>query len=218
MFAGILDQGKFVDSGGQETVVLQLLGNNYQDTSGFNHTVNIVGSVPINNGGFNITHSGDNYLEIPDHPEFDFADKDFYIQLDFKSIGANINTAHFFSQHDSGDTAYHIRFGTSGNNSLAFTYSINGASGSIASATLPDTDFLTSFQTLKILKTTNPNLPTSDAILFYYKGNLIQIRNSIYGDFTLFDSSAPIRIGKHIVGSKYAVDYVLKNIKFAYIS
>ena len=218
MFSGILDQSKFLDSGGQETVVLQLLGNNYQDTSGFNHTVNIIGNVPINDGGFNITHNGDNYLEIPDHPEFDFADKDFYVQLDFKSIGSNINTAHFFSQHNSSDTAYHLRFGTSGNNLLAFTHSINGTSGSIVSATLPDTNFLTDFQTLKILKTTNPNIPTSDAFLFYYNDTLINIANSIYGNFTLFNSSAPIRIGKHIVGSKFAADYVLKNIKFAYIS
>lgn len=217
MFPGILDQSKFLDSGGQETVVLQLLGNDYQDTSGFNHTVNIVGSVPINNGGFNITHNGDNYLEIPDHPEFNFADKDFYIQLDFKSIGANINTAHFFSQHDSGDTAYYIRFGTSGNNSVVHTHSINGSSASVTSATLPDTDFLSSFQTLKILKATNPNNSNTDAFLYYYKGNLIQIVSSIYGNFTLHNSSAPIRIGKHIVGSKFAADYVLKNIKFVRI-
>lgn len=215
MFPGILDQSKFLDSGGQETVVLQLLGNNYQDTSSYNHTVNIVGSVPINNGGFNITHVGDNYLEIPDHPAFSLGTDDFYIQYDFKSLSSNIDSAHFFSQYNPGDIAYAVR---STSSSTSVTYSINGSGGSGVSASYPDTNYFTDFQTVKILKTDHPNF-NSDAFLFYYNDVLIGTSNVIYGANTaIYDSGAPIRIGKHIIGLKYgSVNFVIKNIKLVKI-
>lgn len=208
VFLGVLEQSRYLNSGFEELTLLLLLGNNYSDSSSFNHPVSVIGSVPLNNGGYTFSHTGDNYLEIPNSPVFDIGTDYFYIQFDlhFLSGYRDINFINKFGA--SGDRSFRTRLFNS-----SILIAVDGL-GIRSSLSFSDPDFLTSFQTFKIEKLPSPTQPTrNDAFLFYYKNQLISFRE-ISRNIPVLSTTTPLRVGRQEYGNKYASEFALKNIMF----
>ena len=211
VYIGILEQSRYINSGFTEQIILFLSGNSYNDLSPFQHSVNIVGSVPLRNGGYNITQPASNYLEIPNHPEFLFGSNYFKIQFELYASRSiyNINIVNLYG---NSENSYATRlFGSS----LNFIYSSSGASGSSTSQTISNNNYLNSFQTIQIERLPSPTRPTQfDAILFSYNNSSIGFRE-IGKNVSFFNSTQPLTIGRNQLGNNFTEDYTLRNIQIS---
>jgi hypothetical protein len=73
------------------TTVLNIDNLNYIDSSVYNHPVNIVGSVPISDGGYRIT-GNTNYLSIPSHPVLNLSLSRLRLSLEIRQFTTGLTS------------------------------------------------------------------------------------------------------------------------------
>ena len=146
----------------QETEnILHLLGTDYLDYSQYQHAVNILGEVPINNGAYCFDGDSNNYISIPSHPAFSFQGKNIEISFKFKinqynpsGINFLFSLIDFNSPNDSNNSIGLALNTEQATPRLQLRIKVNSAISSVlyidTFANLPNNQFLQDFQSIKI--------------------------------------------------------------------
>lgn len=146
----------------QETEnILDLLGTDYLDYSSYNHPVNVVGNVPINNGAYCFDGNSNNYISIPSHPAFAFQGKNIEITFRFKINQCNPSGMNFlfslidFNTPNDSNNSIGLALNTEqAKPRLQLRTKINSIFSSVlyidSFANLPNSKFLQDFQSVKI--------------------------------------------------------------------
>lgn len=173
VFLGILEQSAIEEE--ILGIVLDLRGDTLNDLSLANHTV-IPDGVTIDNDSYRF--DGQSKITIPDNETWNFKNYNFTISLEVKLDRQS--TAWLIGQqglHPQGDAHPSFYLLIRNSNDFGFIYKQVDGNGDFRVYSLPDTDYLNSFQEFKIEKNNN-------IIKHFYKGNLL-------GQYTASNLSSP---------------------------
>lgn len=222
MYLGILEEQKKNNVQVPLNAILYLLGTDYLDYSPYNHPVNVVGNVPINNGAYYFDGNPNNYISIPNHPIFQFVNRKYEFSVEFmpdtpyNTSGVNM----FFSMAQynlltNPNNHIFLYFNTVNNpprltrGAGFLSTSNNSYDTATANNTPPNQNYLTSFQKAAI-QFNNLNGTFRNVNTLYNGGNLgvsgfastVNFNNSTY----------PIVIGRDVIATNSAYRGWIKNV------
>lgn len=209
MYLGILEQNK---TKFDLTTILHLPGNDFTDNSQYNHLVENVNSVVLDQDGFKIEQKNNRYLEIESNSVFNLEEK--YWCLEFELFLPNYNSSNAFIfniYNNSSDYSIDIEI-LGFNNSLYGNFLIIKNSGATQKNTfsrvLPNRDYENEYQKFKIEFKKSDD--TNFNILEFYYNNISMGSRILDGSF--YPSTAKPAIGKEIFNSSQNPFYI-KNLK-----
>ena len=223
MYLGILDQHNSDNSLSPtpsffESVVLHLLGDSFTDESSYNHIVYNIREVTREQGGFKITPSSNNWLDIAHNDIFKLEDKSWFLEFDlFCPSRVGSRDTFLFNIH-SNSFDYSIDVKITSNNRLSASFLIldsstsSGFHSTSLVRSIPNVNFITTgYQNFKIdcIRSEGVN-----SLTCYYNGVSFGSR---FFDGYIKPTEATPKIGNILANTGAQNPFFIKNIKLTRI-